>query len=286
MIEFLCPHCRSPLTVPDADAGQKQHCPTCGGKLRVPADVIPPAAGVRIEFLCPRCEAALFAPASSAGAKQNCSRCGAKVRVPLPNAPGEPFAATSAAPPVPQVAETRRESLPPDRQSEFARLAAAIPADSPVTVTRQRLSLLPLVIPLISVALLSMVGAWLLRRSLPKLVVMLAGVRLTDDVLGPFRIDNRHLGRPRSAAAGAYPTCFQAGTIAGRQPDSGSGIQGRFRRHRHRDPSYRQIELSTALIRIRDQRLARSYLEKEKRPVQVGPRRRIITVGPRICRCA
>jgi DNA-directed RNA polymerase subunit RPC12/RpoP len=197
MIEFLCPRCQNQLAVPDTDAGRKQRCPKCGGKLRVPEGVVPHAVGLTIEFLCPRCKAALSAPASSAGAKQTCSRCGAKVRVSVPEAPLEPPAPVVATEPS-QVAQAENAVQPPERHSEFVRLAAAIPAESPAAASRQRASLLPLVIPLISVALLSTVGAWLLRRSEPKLEGTLAGERLSDDELGPFRIASRHLGRPSS----------------------------------------------------------------------------------------
>jgi DNA-directed RNA polymerase subunit RPC12/RpoP len=53
MIHYACPACETHLSSPDAHAGTKLPCPTCGQRLRVPAVVnhtvlarpLPPSAG-------------------------------------------------------------------------------------------------------------------------------------------------------------------------------------------------------------------------------------------------
>ena len=85
-IEFQCPRCQAPLTVADSQAGQKQRCPTCQGKLRVPVPATSSSTAASIEFLCPRCQAPLTVPADSTGKKQRCPQCQGKLRVPAPTA--------------------------------------------------------------------------------------------------------------------------------------------------------------------------------------------------------
>src|SRR5262249_48934257 len=84
VIEFLCPRCHRQLSVPASDAGRKQLCPNCGGKLRVPAPEDLPPTRAAVEVQCPRCQEPLTVPAVDAGKKQRCPKCRGKLRVPVP----------------------------------------------------------------------------------------------------------------------------------------------------------------------------------------------------------
>lgn len=196
-IEFLCPRCQTAITVPAAEAGARQRCPQCQGKVRVPAPAAVRRRSPAIDFLCPRCRAPMSARPEHVGVKQFCPRCGGKVRVPAPSGPAAP-AATVA--PVPAA----EGASPAD-----AALAGLVDDDSldglPLTRRRrQRGVSLGWLLPVLSLGLLAAVGAVLLRKPPIKLEGRLTGERITDLELGPFRIDNRYLGRPPAEAQRAF----------------------------------------------------------------------------------
>ena len=227
-IEFLCPRCQTAMQAPVESTGSKLRCPHCQAKVRVPEPVMAPAPGATIEFQCPRCDEVLRARGEHAGLKQFCPRCGGKVRVPTPRLPLPRLAADGHNDPVshpqspfPQspVAQSPVAESPvaesPFAQSPVAEslvveplaaLAAQSHADVPWTRPRrrQRNNVLGLMVPVVCVGLIAAVGAWLLQKPPVKLEGSLAGERVTDLELGPFRIDNDYLGRIKSEAQAIF----------------------------------------------------------------------------------
>ncbi len=51
MIDFACPECDAPMSVPDSLAGQSQTCPECGAEVAVPAPEVPLAEVVEDELV-------------------------------------------------------------------------------------------------------------------------------------------------------------------------------------------------------------------------------------------
>lgn len=143
-----------PLTVPAADAGKKQRCPSCRGKLRVPA----PA------------ESGVHAPAAGS--------------------------AVAAA-----------EAVTAVNAGEFPDWESGDDDDSGEYLVGERVhhsNILGLLIPLVCVAILAAVAAWLLHKPEPKLEGTLAGERIADVEFGPMIVDNRYLGKPKRAAHDAF----------------------------------------------------------------------------------
>jgi hypothetical protein len=116
-IEFPCPTCRQQVRTPDAAAGKKGRCPSCGTVVIIPAPVavvapgsisvsppqpqpatsppiqpiapptVPAAGSAPIEFPCPKCQQTVRTPASVAGKKGKCPHCQAVVQIPGKSAP-------------------------------------------------------------------------------------------------------------------------------------------------------------------------------------------------------
>lgn len=193
-IEFLCPRCQARLTEPAEAAGKKQLCPQCHGKLRVPAPAAPPSRGT-IDFLCPRCHAAIRVPDGAAGTKQACPGCQAKVRVPIPEtlATAPRSADEERHAPVAQIESPKWE---PDDE-EF-------PEGTPASVLARSSNPWALLIPVLCLAVLAAAAAWLLHKPEQKLEGTLEAERVTDIEFGPFRVDNRFLGVPKSDAEGVF----------------------------------------------------------------------------------
>ncbi|MEX2176278.1 MAG: YIP1 family protein [Pirellulaceae bacterium] len=116
-IEFPCPTCHQQVRTPDAAAGKKGKCPTCGTVVIIPAPVVAllpsqtptphrtpkPAATPSkpattpqperptegIEFACPMCRQTVRTPASAAGKKGKCPHCQGVVQIPAAKASGK-----------------------------------------------------------------------------------------------------------------------------------------------------------------------------------------------------
>ena len=104
-IEFNCQNCGRLMRTPDAAAGKKGKCPSCGATMDIPSasaqQANTPAAPTsgsssskqvkgtksqgtsdRIEFPCPKCSQPVRTPVSAAGKKGKCPSCGEVVQIP------------------------------------------------------------------------------------------------------------------------------------------------------------------------------------------------------------
>ncbi len=195
-IEFQCPRCRTTIKTAGAQAGAKLRCPQCQGKVRVPAPALPPKRSSKIEFLCPRCSADMSARPEHAGTKEFCPRCGGKVRVP---------ALQSVAPATAE--QTGSTAAPPSPIA--ASLAAIADEDEldglPMPLSHQhKRNYLGWMVPVACLGLLAAIGSVLMKKPPVKFEGTLVGERLTDVELGPVRVDNNRLGRPKLEAQRAF----------------------------------------------------------------------------------
>lgn len=69
---------------------------------------------------------------------------------------------------------------------------------------RQGVNLLGLLVPVVCIGLVVGLGAWLMRKPPVKLEGALTGERLTDIELGPFRVDNKYLGKSDAEARAVF----------------------------------------------------------------------------------
>ena len=205
-IEFICPRCQTAMQAPAAQAGSKQRCPQCQSKVRVPEATlaVAPAARVTIEFKCPRCDELIRARSQQAGVKQFCPRCGGKVRIPLPSLslPGHPSGSDAGHyVEAPQAAHAAAPGINP-----LAALAVESHADIPWTRPRQRQRVNPLglLVPVACIGLIGAIGYWLMQKPPVKLEGNLAGERLTDIELGPFRVNNEYLDKSNRETQAAF----------------------------------------------------------------------------------
>lgn len=160
--------------------------------MRVPEALPAPTINATIEFQCPRCAEVIRARGEQAGIKQFCPRCGGKVRVPTPRIPLPGIAGdgrSHAGSPAPAHAAPGVDSL--------AAITTESHADIPWTRPRRRQSINPpgLLVPVVCIGLIVGFGWWLMRKPPVKLEGTLTGERLTDIELGPFRVDNKYLGK-------------------------------------------------------------------------------------------
>lgn len=193
-IEFVCPRCQTTMQAPAESAGSKRRCPQCQAKVRVPVSIMAAAPRATIEFKCPRCDEVIRARGEYAGIKQFCPRCGGKVRVPTPAIPSPGSSAEGRDRPGSQTPTSGAPAV-----EALAALAAESHDDIPWTrpKRRQRNNLLGLLVPVACIGLIAAVGAWLMQKPPVKLEGNLAGERLTDLELGPFRISNEYLANSR-----------------------------------------------------------------------------------------
>lgn len=191
IIEFICPRCQNAMQARADEAGSKQRCPKCQAKVKVPEPEPVAAAASRatIEFKCPRCDELIRARGEHAGIKQFCPRCGGKVRVPTPSFENSAPAADGSGNPATEAAA---------QTPAAASLAALAESHEDIPWTRprrrRRRSILGLLVPIWSIALIGGIVYWLMQKPPVKLEGSLSGERLTDTELGPFRVSNQYLG--------------------------------------------------------------------------------------------
>jgi DNA-directed RNA polymerase subunit RPC12/RpoP len=200
-IEFVCPRCQTAMQAPAEQAGSKQRCPKCQGKVKVPDAIVAPAPRATIEFKCPRCEELIRARSEHAGVKQFCPRCGGKLRVPTPQIPLTGPAADG---------RNHAGSESPVHASAGVDALASITSESHDDIPwtrpkrRRRSKVLGLLVPLWCICLIAGVGFWLMQKPPVKLEGNLSGERLTDLELGPFRVNNEYVGKPRDEAQNVF----------------------------------------------------------------------------------
>lgn len=105
-IKYNCPRCKKPLEAPASEAGTKKPCPSCGGRLQVPAAPPRPAA------------AAVFDPLNKTLLASDES--GLQASAP---APGMPLSSAPSAPSAP--AATASPVAPPAKKWKIYAIAAA-----------------------------------------------------------------------------------------------------------------------------------------------------------------
>lgn len=175
-IEFICPQCNTTMRLPGEAVGTKIRCTQCNRKVRVPTPAAP-----AIEFLCPQCQTTIRVPGEAAGSKQRCPQCNRKVRVPVP---------------APAAAGAAGSELSP----EAAALAAAAADEDFAPVKPLRVNAALLLGSSLFIAVIIPVAIWQFWESQPKLEGTLAGEKLTDPELGPFRLDSSYLELSKKAA--------------------------------------------------------------------------------------
>lgn len=224
----------------DDQAGIKQRCPHCQGKVLVPDQVpVRPVGGPLIEFLCPSCRTALRVPADQAGETTRCTSCQAKVQIPevelrallgttieflcprchasiqargehagvkqfCPQCGGKLRVPVPAEPPgalSPEPKGAPAAAEPANTPDPLVAIAVESSDDLPITSGAMgRFNLVGWLIPVFCLALIIGVGAWLMQKPPVKLEGTLAGERLTDIEFGPFPIDAAILARSRRKA--------------------------------------------------------------------------------------
>lgn len=193
------------MQAPVKSANTKQRCPQCQAKVRVPGQAVAAAPRFAIEFKCPRCDEVIRARGEQSGFKQYCPRCGGKVRVPTPRHALPGMAPVGRIAPGPQspVLDAPSPQSPPFEP--LAALTAESHDDIPWTRPRRRRNnLLGLLVPVVCIGLTAAIGAWMMQKPPVKLEGTLTGERLTDIELGPFRVDNEFLGKPRLEAQAVF----------------------------------------------------------------------------------
>ncbi len=154
------------------------------------------------------------APATAAGSRQACPQCGGKVLVPKPDVAGSAFPEPGSgvadsdslipASAISQLASPFAESIAANvSENDIDNVVAdeeSLADELSVRQLPQRRKHLVWIVPLLFVGILVAVIAWLLYKPEPKLEGALTAQRLTEVELGPFRLDNSYLGRPKRAA--------------------------------------------------------------------------------------